>query len=659
MIKSNEWGNDAMKVLHENLLVQFSIVSFIILAAIAVLLVNILASKIRSDAVDNLVEEAVGASSGRLLNAITPADLETPMMGDRYDRFHEFVQRSIVSDRTARIKLWAKDGTVIYSNDKAGVGEKFPTKELLMKALDGQNAIEIKVPDAAENERERFLGTLMEVYTPIVFPGSAQPDGALEIYQFYQPTAERIATLQNWVFMSVGGGFLALYGGLVFIVWGGWNTIVRQRGQLELVNRQLETKVQELGDTNARLMTEMAESKHLGEQLLHVQKMESIGRLAGGVAHDFNNLLTPIMGYAQLGAMETPNGHKVHTHLEEIKKAAERAATLTSQLLAFSRRQVVDPRVINLNDLIADMDNLLRRLIGEDIELVTTLDPGLGLVKADPGQVEQVVMNLVVNARDAISHDGVITIKTSNIEITQAHLQQDPQASLGPHIMLSVSDSGPGMTAEVKARIFEPFFTTKEEGKGTGLGLATCYGIVQQSGGHIEVITEVGLGTTFNIYLPRVEEAASEKVEIDTDTELRRGCETVLLVEDETAVRDLVSRLLHEQGYQVLEAGNGEEALAKLRQYPGKEIHLLLTDVVMPQMGGIELSKKFSALYPNAKVLFISGYVNEVLIQEIDNEQNVGYIQKPFLPSALMNKVRESLDSSSHKVPEAPSPVAD
>jgi signal transduction histidine kinase/CheY-like chemotaxis protein len=641
-----------MRHIKENLLLQFSIASFIILSTIAVILAHILADKIQAHAIEDLTDEAVGASSGRLLNAITPADLETPMVGERYDRSHEFVQRSIVSDRTARVKLWAKDGTVIYSDDRAGVGEKFPSEGNLMSAaLRGENAAETEVPEDAENARERYLGTLMEVYTPIIFPGSTEPAGAFEIYQYYEHTANRISALQKWVFGSVGIGFLALYGSLVSIVWRGWKTITRQRGQLESINGELEKKVDELGESNEKLTTEMAERKRLEEQLLHAQKMESIGRLAGGVAHDFNNLLTPIIGYAQMGVMEASNQHRVQGHLEEIRKAAQRAANLTSQLLAFSRRQVIEPKVINLNGLIADMDRMLRRLIGEDIELATSLTPDLKCVKADPGQMEQVLMNLVVNARDAMPQGGKVNTETANVTLDEVHVRQHPEASPGPYALVSVSDNGSGMPEEVQAHIFEPFFTTKEEGKGTGLGLATCYGIVRQSGGHIEVYSKVGQGTTFKIYLPLAEKASSASSDHEeADSHLQKGTETVLLAEDELAVRSLIARLLRHQGYHVLEAANGVEALSLAREHSSKEIHLLLTDVVMPQMGGIELAKQLNSLRPNTKILFVSGYTSDPFVKLSIPDQGIQFVQKPFNPTVLVRKVREVMDNHTSSV---------
>jgi two-component system, cell cycle sensor histidine kinase and response regulator CckA len=291
------------------------------------------------------------------------------------------------------------------------------------------------------------------------------------------------------------------------------------------------------------------------------------------------------MGYASLGAMSLPPEHPVHSHLEEVKKSAERAANLTHQLLAFSRGQIIEPKVINLNGLILNMGELIRRLIGEDIELVTIPAPDLDLVKVDPGQVEQVLMNLVVNARDAMPEGGKVTIETNNVSLDAKHARQHAEASPGRYVTLSVSDTGIGITEEVKAHLFEPFFTTKEKGKGTGLGLATCYGIVKQSSGYIEVNSEPGRGTTFIIYLPRTEEQAKPEPGNLENGQIPRGPETVLLAEDEPAVRTMVATILQRQGYRVLQAANGDEALRLAQLHAEEEIHVLMTDVVMPQMG--------------------------------------------------------------------------
>jgi two-component system cell cycle sensor histidine kinase/response regulator CckA len=307
--------------------------------------------------------------------------------------------------------------------------------------------------------------------------------------------------------------------------------------------------------------------------------------------------------------------------------------------------------VINLNGLIADMDRMLRRLIGEDIELATSLTPDLKCVKADPGQMEQVLMNLVVNTRDAMPQGGKVNIETANVTLDEVHVRQHPEASPGPYALVSVSDNGSGMPEEVQAPIFEPFFTTKEEGKGTGLGLATCYGIVRQSGGHIEVYSKVGQGTTFKIYLPLAEKASSASSDHEeADSHLQKGTETVLLAEDELAVRSLIARLLRHQGYPVLEAANGVEALSLAREHSSKEIHLLLTDVVMPQMGGIELAKQLNSLRPNTKILFVSGYTSDPFVKLSIPDQGIQFVQKPFNPTVLVRKVREVMDNHTSSV---------
>ncbi|MDQ3821045.1 MAG: ATP-binding protein, partial [Acidobacteriota bacterium] len=332
--------------------------------------------------------------------------------------------------------------------------------------------------------------------------------------------------------------------------------------------------------------------KQLEEQFRQSQKLESVGQLAGGIAHDFNNLLTVIAGYSDLTLRRMGERDALYRNIEEIKKAAERASILTRQLLAFSRKQILQPVVINLNATVANMDKMLQRLIGEDIHLVTLLDPGLGKIKADPGQIEQVIMNLAVNSRDAMQMGGKLTIETKNVHLDEAYARRHIAVKPGAYVMLAVSDTGTGMDAETQARIFEPFFTTKEQGKGTGLGLSMVYGIVKQSGGNIWVYSEPGHGTTFKVYLPMVEERM-ENVQGIAAPEVARGTETILLVEDEDAVRLLLQDILETEGYTVLVASNGNEALRLCEQHEGR-IHLLMTDVVMPGMGGRQLVERIT-----------------------------------------------------------------
>jgi len=390
---------------------------------------------------------------------------------------------------------------------------------------------------------------------------------------------------------------------------------------------------------------DITERKLLEEQFLQAQKMESVGRLAGGVAHDFNNLLTAIAGNAELAIEALPADHVVRADLREILNSAERATVLTRQLLAFARKQIIEPQVITLNHLIGNMDKLLRRLIGEDIDLVTLLATDLELVKADPGQIEQVVINLAINARDAMPDGGKLTIETRNVALDQDYAQQHVSVTPGYYVMLAVSDTGIGMDEETRRRIFEPFFTTKEKGRGTGLGLATCYGIVKQHGGNIWTYSEPGHGSTFKIYLPRVDEPAEHLPQTADAHELPRGTETVLLVEDEPAVRALAARVLRERGYIVLEAANGDEALHMAHECAGVPIHLLLTDVVMPHMSGKALAEQLQSLYPTIKVLFISGYTDNAIVHHGRLDAGVEFLQKPFAPSVLASKVREVLDS--------------
>ncbi len=381
------------------------------------------------------------------------------------------------------------------------------------------------------------------------------------------------------------------------------------------------------------------------EQLRHSQKMEAVGKLAGGVAHDFNNLLTVIKGYAELSCIGLEESDPLRINLEEIRKASERAASLTRQLLAFSRRQILDLKIVNLNTLLKDLDKMLHRIMGEDIELVYHLSQDLGMVKTDPGQMEQVILNLAVNARDAMPSGGKLTIETFNVELDEAYSKKHMEVTPGQYIMLSVSDSGIGISPEVKDRIFDPFFTTKEKGKGTGLGLSMVYGIVKQSGGNIYVYSEPGHGTTFKIYLPKIE-AEEENLQLQPESTrtLPKGNENILLAEDETSVRELTARILREHGYQVFEAQNGMDILNFVKSHREKEFHLLVTDVVMPIMSGKELENHLKPLIPGLKVIFISGYTDNAIVHHGVLMEGVEFLQKPFTHHTLLNKVREVLD---------------
>jgi PAS domain S-box-containing protein len=385
--------------------------------------------------------------------------------------------------------------------------------------------------------------------------------------------------------------------------------------------------------------------RHTEEQLRQSQKMEAIGQLAGGIAHDFNNLLTVISGYGELSARKLKAEDPLRLNLEEIKKAGDRAASLTRQLLAFSRRQILQPKVLDLNQVVLDLEKMLGRLIGEDVEMRTNLAPSLGSVKADPGQIEQVLMNLAVNARDAMPQGGKLTIGTENVYLDPDYASHHLAVTPGPYILLAVSDTGHGMTEETKSRIFEPFFTTKEQGKGTGLGLSTVYGIVKQSGGNIWVYSEPGAGTTFKIYLPRTDEGAGEYVRGLPATEVLKGTETVLLVEDEELVRNLVRHVLEDAGYKLLEATNGGAGLQLCDQYEAP-IHLLLTDVVMPEMSGQQLAERLRKTRPGMAVLYMSGYTEDTIVHHGVLDEDVSFIEKPFNPDALARKVREVIDAS-------------
>lgn len=401
-----------------------------------------------------------------------------------------------------------------------------------------------------------------------------------------------------------------------------------------------------------REMDERAERRRAEEalrqsekQFRQAQKMEAVGRLAGGLAHDFNNLLTVIMGYSQVLLSELGEDHPLRSKIEETQKAGERAATLIRQLLTFSRKQALEPKVVALNGVVTSLESLLRRLIGEDIQLVIQTDPADPRIKADPAQLEQVIMNLVVNARDAMPKGGTLTIETSSATLARSPLHYLHPLPPGRYVRLSVTDTGCGMDSRILSHIFEPFFTTKEEGKGTGLGLSTVYGIVTQSGGGIDVTSRINKGTRFDIYFPHVRLDATTSTETETSGQVSRGSETILVVEDEPSVRQLVRDELGKLGYRVLEAKSGVEACLLATQQGG-QLHVLLTDVVMPGMSGRELAQHLLVIKPDLKVLFISGYADDVGITGPDDRGSAfAFLQKPFTPEVLARTVRDLLDA--------------
>jgi signal transduction histidine kinase/ActR/RegA family two-component response regulator len=451
-------------------------------------------------------------------------------------------------------------------------------------------------------------------------------------------TARELARLLDSVALAAS----ALLAGIAYLLLESRRRHLRRH---ESVERQLAARVEA---RTAELVRVSRERQSLEEQLRHSQKMEAVGRLAGGVAHDFNNLLTVIGGHAELLLMRLPKeAAAARAEIEEIRRAAERAVGLTRQLLAFGRKQILEPRVLDLNAVVGDMERMLRRLIGEDVELVTSLAPGLGRVRADPGQVEQVIMNLAVNARDAMPRGGRLTIETAELDVDQELARHHVDFVPGRYVMLAVTDTGVGMDRADQAHIFEPFFTTKGPGQGTGLGLATVYGIVKQSGGHVWFYSEPGRGTCFKIYFPAVWEAAADLAP-PPGSGRSEGHETILLVEDEPAVRVLAREVLSLNGYRVLAAAGADEAhrLCAGRGDEADAIDLLITDVVMPGTSGRELAEALLAQRPGLRVLYISGYTADAIVRHGILHESLPFLSKPFSPQALTRKVREVLDGS-------------
>ena len=535
-----------------------------------------------------------------------------------------------------RVKIWDRNATVIWSDEAQLVGQRFPDNDELKEALGGEVAVEIRPLEKTEQRYERSgFSTLAEVYVPVFAGGTRNVLGVIEVYK----TPERLfrtihqGQLVTWGISILGG--LALYLVIVPLTRQVYGREVREEA-LRAHAARLEAEAIERGQELSRRT----------EQLFQARKMEAIGLLAGGVAHDFNNLLTVIRGRSELLRNRLGADNPLRRHVELIEETSDRATALTRQLLAFSRRQPFHARLVDLNVVIWEMEPMLARLIGEDVTLRTVLQGTPVWVRADRGQLEQVVLNLAVNARDAMPRGGELHLSTRTVEVDAAFVGRHPGARLGRHGVLEVTDTGAGMDASVRAHIFEPFFTTKEVGKGTGLGLATVYGIVKQSDGNIWVQSEPGLGTTFEVYLPLAERGAEDE---DAAPEpaprpLPRGSQTILLVEDEEAVRDLAVEVLRGHGYTVLSTRHGADALLTAEQYEGV-IDLLLTDVVMPGMSGVDLAERLTAIRPGLRVLFTSGYVGDRLGQRRYTGDPSDLLQKPFTPDALLQRVQQVFDA--------------
>ncbi|HSA61683.1 MAG TPA: PAS domain S-box protein [Nitrospiraceae bacterium] len=497
---------------------------------------------------------------------------------------------------------------------------------------------------AASIDADEFV---MATWQQSIKPGAGLPG---RIWEAGQPVWVSDVAVDSDFIRADAAGKAGLHGAFGFPV----RVSVEIEGVIEFFSR----RVREPDDALLKMVADIGlkigqfgeraraeDALHQAEaQLRQAQKMEAVGRLAGGVAHDFNNLLTVIRGYSELILSRLAPGDPSQREMEEVKKAADRAAGLTGQLLAFSRRQFVATKVVDLNGIVTNMDGMLRRLLGEDIiELCADLDKQLGSIKADPGQVEQVIMNLAVNARDAMPTGGRLTIETRNVTIGKGPRRETMMLEEGPYVLLAVKDTGHGMSEETQSHLFEPFFTTKEKGKGTGLGLSTVYGIVKQSGGTIGVESKPGRGTTFKIFFPRVDGAAQRSPATGGAADRTHGRETILLVEDEPAVRGLVHEALRLNGYNVLVARHGIDALLTGAKHMGP-IHLLLTDVVMPQMSGPEVAEKLTVVRPEIKVLYMSGYPDHPVFSQSGVKRDTAFLQKPFTPNVLTQKVREVLD---------------
>ena len=633
---------------------RFAALSFLCVAVLALIMGSAL-SALLTRAVSDWEWENTAALTRRQLELEgLDALFVAPQNRDTRARWQRELTRLFAGlPEIVRIKVWGPDGAILWSDDAGLIGRRFADNKDFQASRAGKVSVNIKELTKAEhgNDRGRFA-VLAEVYVPIFSKDNRnEVIGVLEVYK---TPARLFATIRRgrtvvWT-ISLLGGF-ALYLVLLPLV----RQVYGRQVYAEALQAHTDRLEREVADRTRALLDETTERKRVEEQLRQAQKMEAIGRLAGGVAHDFNNLLGVILGHSDLLLNRLEPGSPLQRHVDLILKTSARAATLTHQLLAFSRKQILAPRVLDLNAVVAGMERMLRRLIGEDIDLVIAPGTGLDRIMADPGQMEQVILNLAANARDAMPRGGRLTLETANVELDEAYTRQHPGASAGRHVLLALSDTGAGMDPETRERLFEPFFTTKESGKGTGLGLATVYGIVKQSGGNIWVYSEPGHGTAFKIYLPRAEAPAEAPAAEPPPAPAPRGTETILLVEDENDLRDLAGDVLTSHGYRVLSAASPSQALGLLDGHAGP-IHLLLTDVVMPGMSGRDLAQLLGRRYADLRVLYMSGYTDEAIVQHGVLAPGTHFLQKPFTPDTLTRQARQVLEMAPTS-PETPAPA--
>ena len=622
------------------ILTRFAALSLLCIAALALLMGSALSSLLTRAVSEWEWENTAVLTQKQVELAGLDALFAAPQDRTTRERWGREIPRLFLGfPEIVRIKVWDREGTVLWSDDARLIGRRFPDNTDLRESLAGKITVQIKELVKSEQAFDRGqYPVLAEVYVPIHAKGTGQVIGVVEVYK---TPVRLLATIRRgriliWTISLAAG--LALYLVLLPLVRRVYGREVYEealRANAERLEREVAKRTRELSE-------ETAERKRVEEQFRHAQKMEAIGRLAGGIAHDFNNVLTLIQGRGELLLGRLKRQDPARRDVELIQKAAGRAAALTRQLLAFSRKQVLQPKVLDLNAVVATLDPMLRGLFQEDVELVMLLDPGLGRVKADPGQLEQVIMNLAVNARDAMPQGGRLVIETANVELDDAYGHRHPGVPPGPYVLLGVSDNGVGMDAETQARLFEPFFTTKDPSKGTGLGLATACGIVKQSGGHIGVHSSPGKGSSFRFFLPRVDGAAEPAELPPAPSPAALGSETVLLVEDQEDVLELAREVLRMRGYTVLAAAHPEEALRLAQEHAGP-IHLLLTDVVMPGMSGREVAGRLRSRRPGMKVLYMSGYGDNAIVRGGDLAPGMPFLPKPFTGDLLVRTVREVL----------------